>query len=142
MAFSSTKRWMLIFTAIFMTNQLPSGSASVSTPNFIQSGKGQVDRSNLTKTVKSTAECALLCKVQRICSMFSVTGGKDSGRFLQNDLLCRVAYGYSSWTPDDVSDLYIGETHFCVSGLFMFTYTSTLYYGWPELRFFESKLCH
>jgi hypothetical protein len=52
--------------------------------------------------------CAGVCAKRRICSMFSVSAINTTLN-TQTAVQCNVAYGYSSWTADQNSLLYIGK---------------------------------
>lgn len=77
---------------------------------FSPRAEGTLDRNNLTAAVNSPRECAAICAKKRICSMFSIkelSTGNTPGL-----MQCNITYGFSSWTPDQNSMLYVGkQTH-------------------------------
>ncbi len=74
---------------------------------FSPRAQGRLDVANLTVTVTAPWKCAGICAGKRICSMFSVR--KITGMGRTNLFQCNVTYGFSSWTPDENSSLYVGK---------------------------------
>lgn len=87
---------------------------SVAGRGFIWSAKGTVDKPNVTSIVQRDFECAAICSRTRVCSYFSVTAQNESptNGTLSDNFTCQVAFRYTSWTPHNGSDLYIGKLDF------------------------------